>query len=121
MTEKDINNITASEGDKWWQKLLQVSVTWDMLLNNVPFILYLAVLSVFYITNNSLAADLVRETEAANKELKELKWQYLDVQSRLIKATSEEELLKISSQYGLKPMEKPAFEIKDVVELEVEK
>lgn len=117
MTEENVQTTQNNESEKKWQKYLNIHITWDMLVKNVPFILYLAILSVFYITNNSLAADLVRETESINKELKELKWQYLDVQSRLIKATSEEELLKVSSQYGLKPMEKPAFEIKEIIEI----
>lgn len=117
MAEENVNVQQNADTDKKWQKYFNIHITWDMLVKNVPFILYLAVLSVFYITNNSLAADLVRETESVNKELKELKWEYLDVQSRLIKATSEEELLKTSLQYGLKPMEKPAFEIKEIIEI----
>lgn len=117
MPENIQDNAAASSQEKWWKKYVQLNMSWDMLVQNVPFILFLAVISVFYITNKSLATDLVRETEETNKQLKELKWQYLDIQSRLIKATSEEELLKVSSQYGLKPLQKPAFEIKEVIEI----
>lgn len=117
MAQENEHTTEEVQSEKWWQKMMHFNATWDLLMNNIPFVLYVAILCVFYITNNSLAADLVRETEQANKELKELKWQYLDVQSRLIKMTSEEELGRISSQYGLKPLQKPAFEIKDITEV----
>lgn len=101
----------------FWAKV-QDKISLQTVVKNVPFMLFLAVLAVIYITNNSKAIGLVRDIERTNKTLKELKWEYLDVQARLIYATSESQLTKESLHMGLKPLEKPAFEIKDITVIE---
>lgn len=101
----------------FWAKV-QDKISLQTVVKNVPFMLFLAVLAVIYITNNSKAIGLVRDIEKTNRVLKELKWEYLDVQSRLIYATSESQLIKQAALQGLKPLEKPAFEIKNITKIE---
>lgn len=90
-------------------------------VRNIPFVLFLSVLAVLYIANNGRAVSLVSQIDKKNKELKELKWAYLDVQSRLISATSEDALSGQSQQLGLQPLEKPAFEIRDTTVIKEKK
>lgn len=92
----------------------------EIFVSNVPFMLFIAALGAIYITNNSKAADLVRALDRKNKELKELRWEYSDVQSRLIFSTSESELIRKLGPDGLYPLEKPAFEIKNTTVIEIE-
>lgn len=92
----------------------------EIFVSNVPFMLFIAALGAIYITNNSKAADLVRALDRKNKELKELRWEYSDVQSRLIFSTSESELTRKLGPDGLYPLEKPAFEIKNTTVIEIE-
>lgn len=92
----------------------------EIFVKNIPFMLFVAALGAIYITNNSKAADLVREIEKKKKELKELKWEYMDVHSRLVQATSESQLLKYAGNTDLQPLEKPAFEIKNTIEIKEE-
>lgn len=92
----------------------------EIFVSNIPFMLFVAALGAIYITNNSKAADLVRALDRKNKELKELRWEYADVQSRLIFSTSESELARKLGPDGLYPLEKPAFEIKNTTVIETE-
>lgn len=87
-------------------------ISYNGIVRNIPFLLFLAILCVLYIANTSRAVSLMRSLAIKNKELKELRWQYLDVQSRLMKATSESELTREAESLGLKPLDKPPFEIK---------
>jgi hypothetical protein len=96
---------------KSWRDVVEM-VSYNGIVRNVPFLLYLAVLCVLYIANGSRAVALTRTLTQKNKELKELRWQYLDIQSRLMYATSESQLTKKAESLGLKPLEKPAFEVK---------
>lgn len=103
-----------------WERISnKLSIT--LLVSNIPFMLFLAGLSALYITNNNKAVDLVKELESKNKELKEVKWAFSDIQSRLIRATSETELRKKSDHLGLHPLEKPVFEIKNTVTINEKK
>lgn len=97
-----------------WRSML-AWFTLERLVANVPYALFLAVLGIIYITNNSKAIALVRSLDQKEAELKELKWEYLDVQSRLMYATSESQLIDQARLQGLEPLEKPAFEIKNTV------
>lgn len=97
-----------------WRTMLQW-FTLEKLVANVPYALFLAVLGVLYITNNSKAIALVRSLDQKEAELKELKWEFLDVQSRLMYATSESQLIEAAKVQGLEPLERPPFEIKNTV------
>lgn len=93
-----------------WRGLVE-KITYNGIVRNIPYLLFLALLGVLYISNSSRAVSLTRELAKKNKEIQELRWQYLDAQSTLMKATSESELTKRSQAIGLKPLEKPAYEI----------
>ncbi|HTO16155.1 MAG TPA: FtsL-like putative cell division protein [Edaphocola sp.] len=79
---------------------------------NVPFLVFIAILAVFYISNNNKGMGLAREIEQKTKELEEARWKYKDAQSNLIYKTSEKKISERTSKIGIKPLEKPAFEIK---------
>lgn len=87
-------------------------ISYHGIVNNIPFLLFIAILCTLYIANTSKAVSMMRELAIKNKELKELRWEYLDVQSRLMKATSESELTQKAAALKLKPLDKPPFEIK---------
>lgn len=82
------------------------------LTKNMPYILLAFVLSVVYISNSNKATAIVREHSKKMNELKEERWRYRDLQSRLMYQTSEKLIIEKSQHLGLKPLEKPAFEIK---------
>lgn len=101
------------KGLKWssWRDMVD-RFSYQGLVRNTPYLIFLALLCVLYITNTNKAILLNREINNKTKELKELKWRYMDVQSRLMYQTSETQLMQKAQQIGLKPLDKPPFEIK---------
>ncbi|HRP90268.1 MAG TPA: FtsL-like putative cell division protein [Edaphocola sp.] len=86
---------------------------------NVPFLIFIALLAVFYISNNNKGISIARAIEKKTKVLEEARWRYKDAQSNLIYRTSEKKLSEQTEKIGIKPLEKPAFEIKKVQEAKV--
>ena len=94
-----------------WRDVVE-KFSYNGIVRNIPFLLFLSVLCVLYIANSSRAVSLTRELTEKGKELKELRWQYLDIQSRLMLATSESQLTQRAAAIGIKPLDRPAFEIR---------
>lgn len=115
----DIENRTVGELEENSSKPLWARVTdkvsLGLLVSNIPFMLFVAVLCGIYIYNINKASELVRAIDKKSEELKEVKWEYTDVQARLINATSATELRKKAEPLGLQPLEKPVFEIKNTI------
>ena len=98
---------------KWgsWKDIVE-RISYQGIVRNMPYLMFLTLLCILYITNNNRAISLTRSINTKSKELKELHWRYLDIQSRLMYQTSETQLIPKAATIGLKPLDKPAFEIK---------
>lgn len=94
-----------------WTRVVDV-ISFNGIVKNMPYLIFLTLLAIVYIANNNHAIALVREISIKKNELKELKWQYMDVQSRLMFQTSESQLRFKTEKLGLKLLKEPAFEIK---------
>lgn len=103
----------SSPVNKWgsWKDIVD-RISYQGIVRNMPYLMFLAVLCILYITNNNRAISLTRSINNKTKELKELRWKYMDIQSRLMFQTSETQLIPKAQTIGLKPLDKPAFEIK---------
>ncbi len=106
---------------KWgsWKDIVD-RISYQGIVRNMPYLMFLTLLCILYITNNNRAISLTRSINNKGKELKELHWRYLDVQSRLMFQTSETQLIPKAATIGLKPLDKPAFEIKVKVPVKTE-
>lgn len=93
-----------------WRVLME-KMSYKAIVNNIPFLAFLALLCVFYITNSRRAIDMQREMNKQTKALKELRWKYLDVQSQLMQAKTETKILKSAEELGLKPSLLPAYKV----------
>jgi hypothetical protein len=111
-----------AQGSKWanWKDLVE-RVSYQGIVRNMPYLMFVTLLCILYITNNNRAISLTRSINNKTKELKELRWRYMDVQSRLMYQTSETQLIPKAEAIGLKPLDKPAFEIKVSVPRQEEK
>lgn len=105
--------VPAQPVSRWsaWKDAVE-RISYQGIVRNMPYLMFLTLLCIVYITNNNRAISLTRSINAKTKELKELHWRYLDIQSRLMYQTSETQLVPKAQAIGLKPLEKPAFEIK---------
>ncbi|MBS1773514.1 MAG: hypothetical protein JST82_11700 [Bacteroidetes bacterium] len=93
-----------------WKTLIE-KVSYKAIVNNIPFLAFVALLCVLYINNTQNAVDMQRELNKENKILKELRWKYMDIKSQLMSARMEGEVIKKASVLGLRPMQLPAYTI----------
>ena len=66
-----------------WKALVD-KLSYKAIVNNIPFLAFVALLAVLYINNSQRAVDIQRELNKENKVLKELRWKYMDVSSKLM-------------------------------------
>ena len=111
----------AQASPRWssWKDIVE-RISYQGIVRNMPYLMFLTLLCILYITNNNRAISLTRSINDKTKELKELRWQYMDIQSRLMYQTSETQLVPKAQTIGLVPLDKPAFEIKVQVKEAVE-
>jgi cell division protein FtsL len=93
-----------------WRSLVE-KVSYNAIVNNIPFLAFVVLLCVLYITNSQRAIEMQRELNARNKELKELRWKYVDTKSQLMYVKTETQVMKNAEKIGLKPALLPAFKV----------
>ncbi|MBS1586746.1 MAG: hypothetical protein JSS82_14515 [Bacteroidetes bacterium] len=93
-----------------WKMLLE-KVSYKAIVNNIPYLAFVALLGVLYINNSQHAIAMQRDLNNKNKELKELRWKYMDIKTKLMNARMEMEVIRNAGRLGLKPMILPAYRI----------
>ena len=93
-----------------WKSLLD-KMSYRGIVNNIPFLAFLALLCVLYINNSQRAIETQRELNKQNKVLKELRWKYMDIKSQLMNAGMESEVIRSAASLGLKPLMMPAYKV----------
>ncbi len=93
-----------------WRSLVE-KVSYKGLVNNIPYLAFLALLIIMYINNSQRAVALQRETNRKEDTLKVLRWKHMDIQSKLMHVGMEGEVIRTASVYGLKPLTLPAYKI----------
>jgi hypothetical protein len=74
----------------------------DKTLKHLPFILFLALVAIFYIANGYYADDKIREVNKISNQLKELRSEYISTKSDLMFASKQSEVAKAAEPIGLK-------------------
>ncbi|ASZ15162.1 hypothetical protein KTO58_00205 [Chitinophaga pendula] len=86
-------------------------MNYKAMTQNMPFILFLALLALIYIANSHLAEKKIRRINKLGKEIKELKWEYLNVKSELMFRSKMSEVSKAVEPLGLKQLNMPPQKI----------
>jgi len=114
---KEANNIPVQEAStpaqrvrSDWKALLE-KFSYTAIVSNVPYLAFVALLCVLYISSNKRAVETQRTLNKLNDTLKELRWEYMDAKSQMMRAQMETEVIKNADKLGLKPMLMPAFNI----------
>ena len=105
---QDSTTMVAEKLD--WRKVLD-RISHKGIVSNVSFLAFVLLLGVFYIANNNAAIETQRELDKQQKNLKELKWRYMDAQSKLMNAGMEAEIIRRGAIIGMKPLMMPAYKI----------
>ncbi len=69
--------------------------------------MYLALLAFIYIANNYYAENNIREISKLRKELKELRYEYINVKTRLMQIEKQSQIAKILEKSGIKKNNQP--------------
>jgi len=83
----------------------------------MPFVFFMTLLALIYIANSYYAERTIREIDATGKEIKELRSEFISVQSDLMMKSKQTEVLNAVSGLGLKQSLQPPKKI--VVPVEV--
>lgn len=83
-----------------WKKWLNYGVV----VQQVPFLLFLSALAVIYIYNGHNADKLVRRTSLAARELKDLKSEYKSITGDVLLRSRQSELVEAVRPLGLQEL-----------------
>lgn len=89
----------------------RLRINYRAITQNMPFILFLSALALVYIANSHLAEKKIRRINKLGREIKELKWEYLNVKSELMFRSKMSEVSKAVTPLGLKSLNSPPQKI----------
>jgi len=77
--------------------------TSDLVLKNLSFVIFLGLLATVYIANAHLAERNVRKIQELQKEIKELRWYYMSLESENMFNSKLSEMADRVREDGLRP------------------
>lgn len=102
MSEQAVNTSTGL-GRKSFKRIL----SYEWVVKNIGFFLFLALLAVLYIANGHMADKSLRDADRTEKELKELQYEYKTLKSEIMFRSRESEIIKVADPLGLKMVADP--------------
>ncbi len=94
---------------KDWRKWLY----YRWIVKNIPFFLFIALLTVLYIANGHYADKNIRKINATSKHLKEMEYDFKTVKRDVTFRSKGSELVKAVEPLGLKELTAPPMKIGD--------
>lgn len=95
-----------------WKKWL---FNYQWVVTNIPFFLFLSLLTVLYIYNGHLTEKTIKEINKTMRELKEVQYEYKTIRSELMFRSKQSELIRAVEPMGLKPLALPPLKLKDTL------
>jgi len=77
----------------------------------LPFLVFLALLTMLYIANSHMAVKNIRDIDKLNKEVKELSWEYKSLKADLMFKSKLTEVAKKVDTLGIKELTEPPKKI----------
>jgi hypothetical protein len=78
---------------------------------NLPFVCYLVVLGVIYISNAHATEKAVRRIESLKMEVKDTKWRCMNLKQELMHGNIQSQIEAQVKDLGLKPSSSPPMKI----------
>ncbi len=75
---------------------------YQWIVKNIPFFMFLSVLTVFYIANGHNADKTIRKINSTTNDLKELQFEYKTLKSEVMFKSEEIQIIKAAEPLGLK-------------------
>jgi Bacteriodetes cell division protein (FtsL-like) len=80
-------------------------------LRNLPFLIFLAILAMFYIGNTYYSEKTFKNIEKIKNELKELRYQSITAKARMLDVGKQTEIAKKVERLGIKGTTTPPYKI----------
>ena len=80
-------------------------------LNNLPYLIFLAILAMFYIGNTYYTEKTFKQIEKIKNELKELRFQSITAKAKVLDFCKQTEIAKKVERQGIKGTTTPPFKI----------
>jgi hypothetical protein len=80
-------------------------------LSNLPFLIFLAILAMFYISNTYYTEKTFKQIEKIKNELKELRYQSISAKSKMLDVGKQTEIAKKVELLGIKGTTTPPYKI----------
>jgi hypothetical protein len=97
------NFVTLLFSTEWMSK--------EKAIELLPFFVFLGFIGMFYIGNKHFAEKNIREVEKLNKELKELRYEYMTTKAELMFRSKQTEVVKQTELIGIKESIVPPVKI----------
>ncbi|HEY9562089.1 MAG TPA: FtsL-like putative cell division protein [Anseongella sp.] len=81
-------------------------------LEILPFLLFLALLALIYISDRHYAEDVARDINKGATELKELRWEYITAKAELMHLSQQSQVAERAAELGLQESVIPPVKIK---------
>ena len=102
MSENKENNSARTGIAKRILSVLDGSfLTRDNVLNNIPYLLFLFGIGIFYIGNSQFAESGIIGIDTINRELKELRSEFISTRSELMMVSKQSEVAKAVEPMGI--------------------
>ena len=105
---------TDKSADKGSKNPLKGLFNYQWIVKNIPFFLFLSVLTVLYIANGHRADKIIRRMNSTTSELKDLQYEYKTLKSEVMFRTQEVQIVKASQPLGLKVIKETPTRLKPV-------
>lgn len=86
-------------------------VTYNAVVRNALFVLFLVAIGLFHISNTHSAERMMRGINTLERDIRELRWEYLSIKSDLMLKSKQSELVKRLEPYGFKELREPPKKI----------
>ena len=113
MSHKIKNKKNTDQPKKDWRKWLY----YRWIVSNIPFFLFMGLLTVLYIANGHYADKTLRKINATEQHLKEMEYEYKTVKRDVMFRSKESELARAVEPLGLKELVVPANRIGDSTDI----
>ena len=87
---------------------------YQWIVKNIPFFLFLSVLTVLYIANGHRADKTIRKINSTTNDLKELQFEYKTLKSEVMFKSEERQIVKATEPLGLKVSKETPQRLKSI-------
>jgi hypothetical protein len=86
-------------------------LTRESVIRNIPYLLFITVLALFYIANIYSTERLYKDIERTKSELKELRYRYITTRSALMFQSRQSNISVKAQKFGLRETKIPPYKI----------